>query len=140
MYWNIIFPLFILVFAKEQLWFPGLSCTDINVSDLSDPPTDSFNMELRCIGDNSTLKSPTCLSLFSSTFTLKSPVSKFERQSVDSKINNLRAECENLKTGRQIFDFSSTLLNEVCQSKPRKLFNVDVFKIKNFSCNDWLLV
>ena len=102
----IIFPLFILASAKKQLWLPELSCTN-DVPDLSDPPGDSFSMELSCIDGNSTLKLPTLLSPFSSTFRLQPPVSESERESLHSEMNSLRAECENLKTERQKFDFLS---------------------------------
>ena len=102
----IIFPLFILASAKKQLWLPELSCTN-DVSDLSDPPGDSFSMELSCIDGNSTLKLPILLSPFSSTFRLQPPVSESERESLYSEMNSLRAECENLKTERQKFDFLS---------------------------------
>ena len=70
------FPIvFFLASAKEQLWLPKLSCTD-DVQDLSESPGDLFSMELSCIDGNSTLKFPTWLSSFSSTFT-QSPVSNY---------------------------------------------------------------
>ena len=122
--------MFILASAKKQLWLPGLSCTD-DVPDLSNPPGDSFSMELSCIDDNSTLKSPTLLSFFSSTFTLQSPVSESERESLYSEMNSLRAECENLKTERQNFDFLSPYSMKVIKGNSESYLMLTGLKLKN---------
>ena len=89
-----------------------------DVPDLCDPPDDSFSMELSCIDGNRTLKLTTLLSPFSSTFTLQSPVSKSERESIYSEMNSLRTECENLKTERQKFDFLSAYSMKVIKANP----------------------
>ena len=125
----IIFPLFILASAKKQLWLPELSCTDY-VPDLSDPPGDLFGMELSCIDNNSTLKLPTLLSPFSGTFTLQSPVSESERESLYSGMNSQRAECENLKTERQKLDFLSPHSMKVIKANPESCLMLTGLKLR----------
>ena len=125
----IIFPLFILASATKQLWFPELSCTD-DVPDLSDPPGDSFSRELSCIDHNSTLKLPPLLSPFSSTFTLQSPVSESERESLYSEMNSPRSECENLKTERQKFDFLSPYSMKVIKANPESCLMLTGLKLR----------
>ena len=125
----IIFPLFILASAKKQLWLPELSCTDY-VPDLSDPPGDLFGMELSCIDNNSTLKLPTLLSPFSGTFTLQSPVSESERESLYSGMNSQRAECENLKTERQKLDFLSPYSMKVIKANPESCLMLTGLKLR----------
>ena len=116
--------LIILGFAKKQLWLPGLSSTDDNAPDLSDPLTNSFNIGLSCIDLSSArLNRLPVYHLFQTPPRYSHLLVNL--RSLYSEMNSPRAECENLKTERQKFDLLSTLINEGYQSKPRKLFNVD---------------
>ena len=51
-----IFPLYL--FEHLQLWLPELSRADAIAPDLSDPPSNSFNIELSCIDLSSARLNP----------------------------------------------------------------------------------